>query len=127
MTSLEDMRAPGERPNVIAMILYLMFGPILWGVHLMLTYGAHTLVCALSGNAFVSRATVLGATALIAMPLGFVLLQQRRIGRLFGMGDGRAGQRSYDSIARLAGLLSLTAILWAGAASAIVSACASGR
>ncbi|MCT8989842.1 hypothetical protein NYR54_05980 [Chelativorans sp. SCAU2101] len=127
MGSLEDLRNPGERPGTFAMLIYLMLGPMLWGLHLTLIYGANTLICALGGGAAASRATVITATVLIAVPLSLVLLIQRRAGRLFGIADGRAGQRTYDAISRLTGLLSLAGILWAGTAAAILSACVQGR
>lgn len=127
MTSLEDMRVPGERPGVFTILVYLMLGPILWGLHLTLIYGANTLICALGGGAASSRAIVIAATILIAVPLGLMLLMQRRVGRLFGIADGRAGRPTYDAISRVAGVLSLAGILWAGTAAAVLSACVPGR
>lgn len=124
---MTDLPQAGREPSVTAMFAYLMAGPLLWGLHLLLVYCAHTLVCALGGRPALSTAIVLAATAAAVVPLALAVAVQRRTGRLFGVGDDMADRRVYDSISRLLGVLSLAGIVWAGVAAAALSSCAPGR
>ena len=127
MTGFDDLRHPDKSPSVIAMFIYLMIGPGLWGLHLTLVYSAHTLICALGGSSDLSATFVLIATFLVAGPLLAIIVMQRRFGRLLGLDDRLSGRTIYDAISRFTSVLSLAGILWAGAAAAIVTSCAQGR
>lgn len=126
MARIEDMRDATERPPIAAMLTYLMLGPILWSLHLTLVYGTHTLICAL-GTPAAASATVIAATVAVAAAIVLVILSQRRVGRLFGLGEGSGQHRTYDSIARILGVLSLAGVIWVGAAAAVLDSCVLGR
>ncbi|WP_173932751.1 hypothetical protein [Chelativorans sp. Marseille-P2723] len=116
-----------QRPSLAPTFGYLMLGSLFWAVHLLVVYAAHTLICALASSPTASSLTVVALTAILALPVAFVLLNQRRTGRWFGISDELPDRKTYDAISRFIGLLSLAGILWAGVAAAIVSSCATGR
>ncbi|MFC6487892.1 hypothetical protein [Nitratireductor sp. GCM10026969] len=124
---MAELHHAEREPSVVVMLAYLMLGPLVWGLHLLVVYGAHTLVCALGGAPSVSTTILLAATAVAFVPLALAVLLQRRTGRLFGIGDETDDRRVYDAISRILCLLSLFGIAWSGIAMVALSSCAQGR
>lgn len=114
----------GNVPPPVGTLVYLMAGPIAWGLHFTLVYGIHVLLC-LSAPGLVAT-IVVGVTVLAVAAVAAFLLRQRSAAALLGLGDSewRAGG---DRIARAAAWLSIVAVAWSGTAALVVDACAQAR
>jgi hypothetical protein len=125
-------RQAGDDPaSPAAALLYLMAGPLLWGVHLLVVYGMQSALCAyrLTGIAqldpLLVRALVVAVTVLVALALGFAAWRPRTTARLLRAAvflDGENGP-FMTAVMRLLVLLSLAGVLWAGAGALLLEAC----
>ena len=112
---------------MLAVLLFITAGPLLWGLHLTIVYMAHTAVCALAASPGAETAILAIVTVALAVLLMLILLDQQRFARLLKVSQEIAERGSYDRIAFFLNLLSLAGILWSGLAVTILSSCAPGR
>jgi hypothetical protein len=104
--------------------LWLLFGPAVWAVHFTLLYGAHTLLCALAGGAatrvvpLVVITATAAALAILTVPLVRAPTSYRR-----PPPDPVSAFIRSTTVWLL--VLSVIAVLWAGATALIVTACGS--
>jgi hypothetical protein len=119
---------PGGRAGLAPTLFYLLFGPVVWAVHLTIIYGAHTLVCArapgvrvLGLDATVLIVIVTTVVALALLPLSVLAW---RVHPAAGISDG---ERFYPRLMTLLAVLSACGIVWAGAAALIVAPCVALR
>jgi hypothetical protein len=118
--------------HTVGTIIYILFGPIVWAVHLLLIYGFQSAGCALTGYsrdlAFYGTWGIVLITAIAALKLGFAAVRPNLLERSLGAdvwtGNLRAGNRA---MMRLLAGLSIYAILASGLAPLIVPICASLR
>jgi hypothetical protein len=105
-------------------ILYIAFGPLVWGLHLAAMYGPQALLCArgLSGGvALVVAGSTLPAVAVLA----FALLAPATLARAMAAGGWPEPQQRFIRMLMLAlSALSLFGVAAAGAAALILPACA---
>lgn len=125
--TLDELRNPEKGPGTVRTLVYIMIGPILWGLHFTVVYCGHTLACLFG---FSESAILLGVvilTAAAGLVLVAALVMQDAFARLLGIGPEAAGRRTYDSFSRIAGLLSLVALVWTGSTVVILGSCVQGR
>jgi hypothetical protein len=127
MTELEELIRREHQAPVIGTLAYILFGPIMWALQLGIVYGGHTVICTSGAPAGFAQIIVLAITAFAALTLLAFLLGQRHAARFFGLLEETAGRRTYDSLSRIIGILSMIAIIWAGGTALLVTACVQGR
>jgi hypothetical protein len=120
---------PGShpRPALIGSIVYLLFGLIVWSIHLTVIYGGHTLLCTGGLSSDWSTRLIVGATVLAALATAAALLAQDRLAAILGLSRESSGRGTLVSIARLLNVLALVAIVWSGGTAAVLEACAPAR
>lgn len=119
----------GGPASAVRMLAYMLFGPIVWALHLTAVYGSHALLCArgatqavlgLSLPAFAVLAATAAALALLVVAI-FAPGALRRIARIPDS-DGR--ERGFqDRLAALLAVLSAFGVIWAGATALLLPAC----
>ena len=127
MNELDDLIRRKHQAPVIGALVYILFGPILWVLQLAAVYGGHTLLCTGGAPLDLARLMVLATTIVAALILLAFLVAQRRAARFFGLLEDTSGRRTYDSLSRMIGILSMIAIIWAGGAALVVTACMQAR
>lgn len=127
MSEREDFFPPTKKPSTTGTLLYLMFGLLVWAAHLTIIYGGHTLLCALGFPPQASDWLVIVTTAGAALAIAFFLARQKWWAQMLALPPDGHPDRPLDLIAHLAAVLSLVAVIWAGAAVAFVASCAQGR
>jgi hypothetical protein len=108
-------------------LAYILFGPILWGLQLIIIYAGHTLICTSGLPGSFARIMVLAVTAIAALVLLAFLSGQRPAGRFFGLVEDTPGRHTYDGVARTLGILAMVAIIWAGGTALVVASCVQAR
>ena len=127
MNERGDPVPPKDQAPAVGTLVYILFGPLLWGLQLAAIYAGHTLMCAVGLPGGVTRVMVLAVTAVVALVLLAFLIRQRFAARFFGLLDHTAGRRTYDSVSRTIGILALIAIAWAGGTVLVVASCVQAR
>jgi hypothetical protein len=107
-----------------ATALWLLFGPVVWGAHFTLLYGAHTLICAVRGAAAGRMVTLIVVIATVAALVALAVPFARAL---------RLSRQPPSESTALSGfirsatvwllILSTIAVIWAGATVLVVSAC----
>lgn len=98
-----------------------LFGPILWALHFSLLYAVHTALCVFgTGAAMPAASAALTIAALAACGLFFLVLRR-------DAATARAAEAFLDRLSMLLILLSAAGVVWAGAASGFIEACAQMR
>jgi hypothetical protein len=118
----EVPRAARRLEVLMAQIVLLLVGPIVWALHLTAIYGAHAVLCARDIPADIGAAVVMITTgvALLALLAGAGAAWPRLRG-----GDSGSATASFQASAMgLLALLSAMAIAGAGGTALIVPACA---
>ncbi len=112
---------------------FLLAGPILWAIHLLLAYGPQSALCAARktgvadmGDGVVS-AVVVAVTAVLAVPLVLLLLSPRGAARLLRFREEGDDRRFSASVMRWLAALSLAGVVLAGAAALLLDPCAQLR
>lgn len=124
-----------DRPNpsLVGTLVYLLIGPLGWGLHLTAIYSLTTLLCALAtrGNPSLVGAVgpvILLATVVAGAVVALSALKPETPRRLLGVRTGAAHQSAFlDRAMRLLAVLSLIAIAWGGATVTIIGPCAQLR
>ena len=121
-------------PAVVPSLLYLLFGPIVWAIHLLIVYGAHTVLCAKGLGAVrmvgmnVPALVILLATT-VALAVLLIALLAPYVGRYRSRVSSQT--RSFlsfrDGVMRSLTVLSIVGIVWAGWVSLIVAPCLAMR
>jgi hypothetical protein len=109
-------------------LLFLLFGPCVWGAHHVVMYASHTLVCffgAASSSIFGLQpmpAVAVGAAA-VALVLGAApLLAPDMLSRILGMQPG-TDWRFYCAATALLSVLAVTGVAWTAGLTLLVPAC----
>lgn len=135
MKPSDDIQA-GDDPGPIAGALsYMLIGPMVWALHLLLVYTPQAMLCAfrITGVAPIEplliRAAVGAVSVAAAAALLAVLVRPRSIARPFRVGRVLEGDngRFIVAVMRLLSGLSLAGVVWAGAAALVLDACAQLR
>jgi len=130
-TALETSRLKVAGPTV-GTLIYILFGPIVWAVHLTIIYGFQSAGCALTGYSAgfsfygalgIALVTAIAALKLLAAALWPSLIE-RGLGASTWGGELHAGNRT---IMRWLAGLSIFAVLASGLAVFIIPVCASLR
>ncbi|WP_137392235.1 hypothetical protein [Rhodoligotrophos defluvii] len=117
-----------QRP-MLGVFLFLLWGPLLWSLHLLVVYVSHAGLCALGlidqtttfpvALAIIVLATV-GAAAAVAL---FMIWPDRPYRLLVGIAPTAETDRFLIRSMRVLALLSVVGILWAGITAFILPAC----
>ena len=119
--------------SILSATAFLLAGPIVWAVHLLLVYGPQSALCAFgkSGVAEVGpssiSALVLAVTAIAAVPLLAVLFWPQATARLLRFRAEGSSRPFAISVARWLAALSLVGVLLAGATALMLDPCAQLR
>ena len=121
-------RETPTRGSAARMLLFLLFGPCVWGAHHVVMYASHTLVCffgAASGSVFglqpMSAVAVVAAAA--ALALGATpLLAPDMLSRTLAIQPG-TDWRFYRGVTALLSVLAITGIAWTAGLTLLISAC----
>ncbi|MFV3127277.1 hypothetical protein [Niveispirillum sp. KHB5.9] len=109
-------------PSITRTLLFLLWGPIVWGVQFTFSYGGHTLLCAQDAPPDASRWLV-GVLALLALTaIAPVALRCQAVATWAGVEGGFV-----ITIARLVAILSLIAVPWTATGALLLQACVMGR
>lgn len=114
--------------GILGVMLYLLFGPVVWAAHFSASYAAHAALCA-SGDrlpllgvqslpALLGGATLLASVTLVALVLKPHLLD--RLGPHGASADNAAFLRG---VMRFLSLLSLVGVAWSGVAMLVLPLC----
>lgn len=98
----------------------LLFGPIVWATHLMTIYAAHALLCARGAGMNAPASVVAVATILALILMAGAVRMATRTTDAFGPAEEQSFHRR---VMLWLTALSALAVLWAGAASAVIPAC----
>ena len=117
----------GTHEPLAGALFYILFGPIVWAIHLTLVYLGHTLLCAL-GVSFGALAPgvvsfsviIVTAVALIVLTVAVVAANSRA--RAFG-NRGSGAMFFRDRIMMALALLSGFGVAWEGASALIIEPC----
>jgi hypothetical protein len=115
-------------------IAYLLFGPILWSLHLTVLYFSQSMLCAHGAAGFTIAGVgivpfvIVVATAVILVLLCAAMLAPAALGRLMSASGGAQSESSFQRrvMAALA-MLSACGVAWAGLASFVLPICAQLR
>lgn len=129
------MKDGNDPASFAAALLYLLFGPLIWAAHMFLVYALQSALCAfrITGLTNVSplliQAVVGVVTALAAAALVLALARTQNSARWFRAADFLEGKNGpfMIGVMRLLAVLSLTGVLWAGAAVLLLQPCAQLR
>jgi hypothetical protein len=112
-------------------MLCLLFGPIVWAVHLTAIYASHAALCARGTADFVSTdidapmSIVIVTTVLALVVMTGAVLMLRTATRKAGAIGQPDEERSFHCRVTVSLImLSALAVVWAGAAAAVIPACA---
>lgn len=115
------------RWSLTTIIAFLLAGPIVWGLHLLLVYGGHTLMCVLgwSSEPQIIRATVIIAGGAALAILVFLARAARRWRRYVVESDGDAALSAEFQMRAtlLLILLSSAGVLWSSLAAVFIAPC----
>ncbi len=117
----------GTHEPLAGALFYILFGPIVWAIHLTLVYLGHTLLCAL-GVSFGALAPgvvsfsviIVTAVALIVLTVAVVAANSRA--RAFG-NRGSGAMFFMDRVMMTLALLSGIGVAWEGASALIIEPC----
>jgi hypothetical protein len=111
--------------SFVGTVLLTLAGPIIWALHFLVIYGAHTLMCVQGASERDAR-VVIGVATLIA--LAALALAAWRIGSVEASGRQRGQTRGFlRNIMFLLSVLSAFAVAWAGSTILFLSACQAMR
>lgn len=104
-------------------MIYLLYGPILWGLHLFAIYGPQSLYCT-RGLAGAVVPTITAATLAFGLLLLVAIVAPRPVARLLRADRWDAPQQGFlDRVMRLLSALSLFGVLAGGATILLLPAC----
>ncbi|MGF7163339.1 hypothetical protein FHS85_005002 [Rhodoligotrophos appendicifer] len=121
----EDLR--GERP-MMGVFVYLLWGPLLWSLHLLLVYASHTGLCRMEladwhGLPLV-QGIIIGVTVALAAAATALLIWPKTFFRAFvGSQPGADLDTFIMRTMRLLAVLSIGGILWSGMAAIVLPSC----
>ena len=132
MSTDEADRTNADAEPAARNVLFVLFGPLVWFVHLFLVYGAHASVCAagdrLPLNAAALRWLIGGASVAAILVLGLALIRPRLIRRLIGGGAQLEEENRFISqLMRFLTGLALLAVIGSSVATVVVPLCAQLR
>ncbi|SFO36145.1 hypothetical protein [Nitrosospira briensis] len=113
----------------IGTLIFILVGPIVWTLHLILIYGSQSSICAFNLSADRSEenavvAIVLVATIVCVAVVGFSAVRVRFVHALIARGDPPADQMGFIvTIMRILAGLSILAMFYAGLGAVILPAC----
>lgn len=116
-----------REPSTVGTILFVLWGPLVWGLQFTAVYVGHTWICATGMGASASDVLVATATAIAVALIAPVIVMPERVGRLARLDAGEPNAAYLAAIARLLAMLSLFAALWVGAVAFFIQACALAR
>ena len=126
MTISDTNTRERARASLTRTTFYLLFGPIVWAIHLTVLYGAHTLVCVHGAAGDTVAAIALAATvAAVALLLAAAFAFYRR--RDSAHTGASAVTCFCRDVAMLLALVSAFGVAWAGATALIVAPCVALR
>jgi hypothetical protein len=126
------MMRMGSRSNHqgIGTLIFILVGPLVWTLHLILIYGSQSSLCALnlsadrSGENAAVVAIVLVATIVGVAVVGFSAVRARFVHALIARGDPPEDQIGFIvTIMRVLAGLSILAMFYAGLGAVILPAC----
>jgi hypothetical protein len=120
-----------EPASVWSAILLVVSGPMLWALHFLLIYGPQSTLCVLAPR-FLPAVRGWHVTAIVGLVtlavLAALILVLRRHGRLLeARGTFSPARNFLLASARLLTILSLVAVLWAGAVALMLDPCGNLR
>ncbi|MBG0792886.1 hypothetical protein IYY11_05645 [Methylocystis sp. H62] len=108
-------------------LLYVLFGPVLWAIHLTLIYGGHTLLCALGVSSDALSPSIISFSVAIVTIVTLVVLLAAVVATIFkggARGDrGSAATFFLDKLMMALALLSGFGVALGGASALIVEPC----
>lgn len=123
MARKQGKQRSGRGRSTVPTLIYLLFGPSVWGLHLLAIYGPQSLLCARGLDGAV--APLVGAATLICVLLLLAaLLAPGRLGQLLRATGWPEAQRSFnEGVVRVLAVLSLFGVLAGGATVLFLPAC----
>lgn len=104
-------------------MIYLLYGPLLWALHLFAIYGPQSLFCT-RGMAGAVGPTVTAATLVAGLLLLVAIVSPRPVARLLRADRWEESQQGFlDRVMRLLSALSLFGVLAGGATILLLPAC----
>jgi hypothetical protein len=123
------MGTPSNRQG-IGTLIFILFGPIVWAVHLTLIYGGQSSLCAFhvgedkSGGNTIVVAIILITTAVLIAAVGFSAVRANFVHTLIARAAPCAEQIGFIvTIMRILAGLSILAMLYAGIGAVLLPAC----
>jgi hypothetical protein len=116
--------------SIVPALLFMLWGPILWAMHLLLTYGPQSALCAAGegGLAQLIPALVLGATAVFAVLLVTGFAWPKAVASLLRLDPLSHAQWPFmDSVSRNLVALSFAGVVFNGMAALLIDPCAQLR
>lgn len=115
----------GDLGSMAGTFVYVLFGPVVWALHLTAIYGAQLLCAGASTNADIIVPIVVGATAAALALLTATIWRPGLAGRPLGVCTRSSDERQFlDRLMRLLAALSIPGVAWAGATAFILEPCA---
>ena len=125
----DEIRPHGtDRGSFTGTTIYLLLGPIVWAVHLLVIYGPQPTLCmAVAAAAFgpwTINIFVFVATAAAVLVTAVPMVRPAMVRRLLRASSrGESETQFQDRAMRLLCLLSIVGMIWAGAAAALIAPC----
>jgi len=120
--------------RTIGTVVFLLAGPIVWALHLLLTYGSQSALCAFSHQTGAEGFIVDPVNTIIVVTLGAVFASLPFFARPAGAYKLLAGDHApenqwtfFRSVSQLLTGLSILAVIYAGTAVLILPTCAQLR
>ncbi|MBP7338965.1 hypothetical protein [Niveispirillum sp.] len=114
-------------PSITRTLLFLLWGPIVWGVQFTLSYGGHTLLCAQGASPVASQWGLAGLALLALIAIAPVAFRSGAVAARLGVLPTGGEGGFVVLVARLAAILSLIAVPWTAAGALMLQACIQGR
>lgn len=116
-----------SQPSTLAVLVFILWGLIVWGLQFTVIYVLHTWFCALGATATAAGAASAVLTALAVVLILPVAVMPGRLARRAALRPEDADASHLMVIARGVALLSIVAALWTGGTVAFLQSCALGR
>lgn len=113
--------------STAATVVFILFGPIVWALHLLVIYGSQSVLCARGGTASIS--TIIGVATLVSIAaLCTAAMAPGALAGALRVGPGPGSQQAFiNGVAVTLAILSLFGVVWAAATIFILPSCLSLR
>ncbi len=117
------VRSVRQNSSTLGTMIFILWGVIVWFLHLSAIYLAHTLLCALETRPTLIMTVIVWATVVALAAIAPIIIAPQRVANLTRLPRSNADGHHVVSIARFVAVLSLVAVLWSGATMVFVDSC----